>query len=83
MQVDFFSNIQCEYIVRTFGNDLKASMLDRNNILWKVVDDKWLGKRSVFTFDLTACWFEETKIENIKSWWCGKDANYNEIFYRE
>ena len=54
--------------------------LDTNNILYKFVDGKWIGKRSVWTYDWIACWLEETKIDNIKSWWCGQDADYNETF---
>lgn len=60
----------------------KSSFLDSNNIVWKWVDDNWIGKRSVWTFDFCACWLEDTTINNVKSWWCdGKDADYMEIFY--
>lgn len=58
-------------------------ILDHNNIEWKLVEGKWIGKRSVWTFDFRACWLEDTTIENVKSWWCGKDADYTEIFYRD
>ena len=27
-----------------------------------------------------ACWLEDTTLEDIKSCWCGKDSDYNEIF---
>lgn len=57
-----------------------GSFLDANNILWKYVNGNWIGKRSVFTFDFRSCWLENTTIENVKSWWCGKDADYLEIF---
>jgi len=58
----------------------KACFLDKNNILWKVVGDDFIGKRSVFTFDYRSCWLEDTTIENVKTWWLGKDADYTEIF---
>lgn len=62
----------------------KASFLDKKNIVWKWVNNKWIGKRSVWTFDLRACWLEDTTNDNIKSWWCGgKDADYTEIFLRD
>ena len=72
------TNIFCEAIVRTAG----GCMLDANNVVWKLIDGKWIGKRSVWTFDFRSCWLEDTKIDNVKSWWCGgKDADYTEIFY--
>ncbi len=75
------SNILSEAIIRTF--DEKACFLDKNNIVWKVVNNEWIGKRSVWTFDFRACWLEDTVLENVKSWWCGKDFDYQEIFKRE
>lgn len=57
-----------------------TAYLDSENILWKLIDDQLIGKRSVLTFDLRTCWLEETEINNIKSWWCGKDSDYSEIF---
>lgn len=60
--------------------ELKPSFLDSNNILWKVVDEKWIGKRSVFTKDFRACWLEDIKNETVNSWWCGENADYKEIF---
>lgn len=80
MNKNKISNIICEIIIRNVG----GSFLDSNNILWKLIEDKWIGKRSVWTFDLRACWLEETTIENVKSWWCGGEyADYTEVFYRE
>lgn len=77
------SNAFGEVIVRKFGGSIGGSMLDENNIVWKLIDGKWTGKRSVWTFDFRCCWLEDTTIDNVKSWWCGgKDANYTEIFYR-
>jgi hypothetical protein len=74
------TNIFCEAIVMAVG----GYMLDANNIVWKVIDGKWIGKRSVWTFDFRSCWLEDTTIYNVKSWWCGgKDADYTEIFYRD
>ena len=80
MVYDKISNIFGEAIVRTAG----GCMLDANNVVWKLIDGKWIGKRSVWTFDFRSCWLEDTTIENVKSWWCcGKDADYTEIFYRD
>lgn len=77
------SNTIGEAIVRGFPN-IKGSMLDANNIVWKVIDGKWIGKRSVWTFDRRACWLEDTTLENVKSWWCGgENADYKEVFYRQ
>ena len=58
-----------------------TSYLDGNNIVWKLIDGQWIGKRSVWTFDWRCCWLEETTFDNVKSWWCGGiDADYNEVF---
>ena len=67
-----------EFIVRAFTNN--GCYLDKNNILWRIVDDEWVGKRSVWTFDYRACWLEHTTKDNVKSWWCGENADYYEIF---
>lgn len=72
------SNQIGELIVRSGG----GCFLDKNNIKWKIIDGKWIGKRTVCTYDFTACWLEETTPDRIKSWWCGKDADYNEVFIR-
>lgn len=74
------NNILAESIVGVIG---KGWYLDKNNICWKVIDGKWIGKRSVWTFDYRVCWLEETTIDNISSFWCGIDSDYNEIFTRE
>ena len=80
MVYDKTSNIFCEAFVRTVG----CCMLDANNVVWKLIDGKWIGKRSVWTYDFRSCWLEDTTINNVKSWWCGgKDADYTEIFYRD
>lgn len=70
------TNDLCKELVK----DTNFRFLDENNISWRWVDNKWIGKRSVWTFDYKACWVEETTIENVKSWWCGKNEDYNEIF---
>ena len=72
------SDVLSEVIIRTL--DEKACFLDKNNIFWKVVNNEWIGKRSVWTFDFRASWLEDTILENIKSWWCGKNSDYQEIF---
>lgn len=74
-------NIIGEAIVRQ-SSAINPSFLDSDNILWKVVYGEWIGKRSVWTFDFTACWLEDTDAENVSKWWCGEDADYQEIFYR-
>lgn len=68
-----------QYIISRVG----GSYLDCNNIGWKYVNGEYIGKRTVWTFDLRACWLEETTIDNIKSWWCGRDADYSEVFKPE
>ena len=60
--------------------DNTYSMLDENNISWKLIDGKMIGKRSVWTYDFRSCWLEDTTKNNVKTWWCGEDADYNEIF---
>lgn len=61
----------------------KCAFLDQNNLIWQLKDGEWIGKRSVFTKDFKSVWLEETTIDNIRSWWCGKDADYTEIFKRD
>ena len=58
------------------------SYMDKNKIVWKIVYGEKIGKRSVWTFDNRACWLQDTTPENVKSWWCGENADYNEIFKR-
>jgi hypothetical protein len=59
---------------------LGCSFLDGSNILWQLSNNKWIGKRSVYTNEKRTCWLEETAPENVKIWWCGKDADYSEVF---
>lgn len=73
------TNSLCKELIK----GTKYRFLDKNNISWKWVDSEWIGKRSVWTFDFKAVWLEETTLENVKSWWCRKEANYNEIFKQE
>ena len=82
MDIDTLININCEQLVRCF-HKLNGSLFDHNNIVWKVVDGEWIGKRAVYTFDNSACWLEDTNPDNIKSWLCGRDADYEEIIYRK
>ena len=73
------SNFFAEIFTSKFG----GTFLDANNIVWKNINDKWTGKRSVWTLDFRACWLEDTTMENVKSWWCGgEDADYSEILFR-
>lgn len=68
-------------VARVFAETFKGRVLDANNIEWKMVDGKWIGKRAVWTKDWRACWLEETTRENVLSWdWHGEDADYDEIF---
>ena len=72
-----YSNRLAEIIVR---DNPRCSFLDKNNILWKIINGEWIGKRSVWTKDRAACWLEDTVTDNIKSLWCGENADYKEIF---
>lgn len=73
------SLIIAKQYIKTIG---KGCILDGDNILWKLVDGKFIGKRSVWTSDNKAAWIEDTNSENISNYWCGgKDADYTEIFY--
>lgn len=75
------NNLIAEKILRRCN--IKGSFLDSQNVLWKLIDNKLVGKRSVWTYDNRACWLEETTPENVKDWWCdGKSADYDELFYR-
>ncbi len=75
------TNVFGEIISKTL--DGKCSFLDKNNILWKLINNEWIGKRSVWTKEFRTCWLEDTAIDNVKSWWCGgKYANYTEVFKR-
>jgi hypothetical protein len=76
---NILSNVLGEVICGEYD---KTSFLDANNIVWKSIDGKWIGKRSVWTLDFRGCWLEDTTIDNVKSWWCGKGANYTEVFKR-
>ena len=75
---DKITNIISEVLIKNGG----GSFHDANNIVWKVIDGNWIGKRSVWTKDFRTCWIEDTTIENVKTWWCGEDADYTEIFKR-
>lgn len=75
------SNTIGQAFVMVFGES--ASFLDSDNILWKMVEDNWIGKRSVWTKDYRAVWIEETEKENIEKYWCGKESNYSEVFTRD
>ena len=55
------------------------SLLDEKNILWKFVNDDFIGKRSVLTYDLKICWLEDTKAENVKTWLCGENSDYKQV----
>lgn len=77
-----FSNVIGELISKILN--AKCSFLDANNIVWKLINNEWTGKRSVWTKDFRACWLEDTTVSNVKSYWCGgEDADYTEIFKRK
>lgn len=71
-------NAPYDDLIRLF-DEKKVSILDSDNICWKLIDGNWVGKRSVWTFDNRACWLEDTERLNVKTWWCGEDADYDEI----
>jgi len=80
MDINIIGNI----IGESFARVLKCCFLDSDNILWKLVGDNWIGKRSIWTKDNRCCWLEDTTLENIKSYWCGgENADYTEIFKRK
>lgn len=64
------------------SNNIKhiSSFLDKDNILWRYIDDVWVGRRSVWTKDFRAVWLDEVSLQDIKSYWCGDTADYNEQF---
>lgn len=68
-----------EAIIRLLG----GTILDDNNIVWKIIDNKLTGKRAVFTKDYRFCWLEDTTEDNIKTWYHSKNLNHNEIFIRK
>jgi hypothetical protein len=78
----FISNFELGRLICSKNKD-KYSFLDKNNILWKFKNDVFIGKRSVFTKNFKSCWLEEVEECDIKSWWCGKDSDYNEIFKKK
>jgi hypothetical protein len=59
-----------------------AAVLDQNNILWRFVDGRYIGKRQVTIFGNGFCWLENTTKDNVKYWPHGEDADYSQIFYR-
>lgn len=69
-------------LIRIFlsGDPEVFSYLDKDYILWKLIDGKLIGKRSVYSKDNRACWLEDAEI--IKTWWCGQSSDYNEIFIK-
>jgi hypothetical protein len=70
------SNEMAKLIVAETG----GRFLDRDNINWRFVDGEWIGKRAIFTKDFRACWLEETTADNVRNWWHGMEADYNEVF---
>ena len=75
------NNIFAEDLCR-HNQKSKPSYLDSNNVLWKVVNGVWVGKRSVQTKDLAVSWVDDINIEEIKKFLCGKYADYKEEFFR-
>jgi hypothetical protein len=76
------STLKCNDILRSIMMSIETNpcYLDSDNIVWKIIDGNFVGKRSVWTYDSRACWLEDTEIKNVKSWWCGKDSDYTEEF---
>jgi len=77
--MDIETNKMGEMIARVYN----STFLDSDKILWKLIDGEWIGKRSVYMKDLSCKWLEDIDVENIKSWWCGKESDYKQIFKRE
>jgi hypothetical protein len=72
--------ISFEAYIRAAG---KGCVQDENDIVWKIIDGVWMGKRSVGTFDRRRCWLQDTTIDNIKTWGQNaKNADYSENFYK-
>lgn len=56
-------------------------LLDKDWIGWKYLDGKIVGKRCVSSRGgFRYCWLEEVEDE-VHIWLCGKEADYNEIFF--
>ena len=63
-----------------FWEKIGMSFLNNDNVLFIPLNGEFIGKRSVWTKDKKAMWLEETTPENIKTYWCGKDADYTQTF---
>ncbi len=63
-----------------FWEKIGMSFLNSDNVLFKPINGEFIGKRSVWTKDRRAAWLENTDPENIKTYWCGKDADYTQTF---
>lgn len=59
-------------------SEKQVSFVDKNNIVWKMIDGKKVGKRAIQTKDLKTCWLEDTTVDNVKLYLHGEDADYNE-----
>lgn len=59
--------------------DLKPSFLDKDNILWKISDGKFIGKPSIQKNDFGVCWLDETNPKDIKKYLC-EDTDYTKIY---
>jgi len=66
----------------SLANIVGGRVLDANNISWRKINEEWIGKRAVCTFDLRHVWLEETEPQNVKRWLHGEEADYNETFNR-
>jgi hypothetical protein len=60
--------------------NLGGEYLDKNNILWRISENGMIGKRSVYTENLRACWIDDLRGEKIMSYWCGENSDYQEVF---
>ena len=77
-------NIKNNFIFQRACNDLRRliaySGKKSSSRTCSEVNGEFIGKRSVWTKDNRACWLEETTSENVKTWWCGENEDYEEIF---
>ena len=52
----------------SFADTYGGIYLDCNNILYKKVNDEWIGKRSVYTHTLRAVWIDEATEEETRDY---------------
>lgn len=67
----------CSAITQIAG----GCILDSDNILWKHIGEDIVGRRSVWTNKNRSIWLSDLQEgEEVKDWWSGVGADYNEQF---